>query len=195
MAFAPDRSRTFSAHATGAESTRWSSRRIAVCALFVALTLVLSFVEIPILPIAPYLKYDPSGIVSLVAGLAFGPGVGVVVATLPWLLHLFVEPFGAIMALFCSVCTVLPAALLYQAKPTRAGLIIALVFSGIVAIVAAIIGNIVITPLYNPEMSMTDVVALILPVLVPFNLVKVAINAIAAFFATPPIKTLAKSWD
>ncbi len=181
-------------HSTGAAGGPWTPRRVAVCALFTALALVLSFVELPIFPAAPYLKYDPSGIVGLVAGLAFGPGVGVVVAVLPWLVHLFVEPFGAIMALFCSVATVLPAALVYRARPTRTGLVLALVISGVIALVAAIIGNIVITPLYS-GMDVGAVVALIVPVLIPFNVLKICINAVVAAIALLPVQMISGRWS
>ncbi len=61
-----------SAHATGvADSGRWSTRRIAVYALFVALSMAVSFIEFPLIPGVPWLKYDPSGIVCLVAGFAY----------------------------------------------------------------------------------------------------------------------------
>ncbi len=60
-----------STHATGvADSGRWSTRRIAVYALFVALSMAVSFIEFPLIPGVPWLKYDPSGIVCLVAGFA-----------------------------------------------------------------------------------------------------------------------------
>ena len=50
-----------SAHATGvADSGRWSTRRIAVYALFVALSMAVSFIEFPLIPGVPWLKYDPS---------------------------------------------------------------------------------------------------------------------------------------
>ena len=50
-------------HTTGvADSGRWSTRRIAMYALFVALAMVTSFIEFPITPVT-WLKYDPSGIV------------------------------------------------------------------------------------------------------------------------------------
>ena len=62
------------AHSTGvADSGRWSTKRIAMYALFVALSMAVSFVEFPIVPGVEWLKYDPSGIVSLVAGFAYGP--------------------------------------------------------------------------------------------------------------------------
>ncbi len=181
-------------HATGAATGSWTPRNVAVCALFTALALVLSFVELPIFPAAPYLKYDPSGVIGLVAGLAFGPGIGAVVAVLPWVVHLFVEPFGAIMALFCSVATVVPAALIYRAKPFKGGLVLALVVSGALALVAAIIGNLVITPLYS-GMPVEGVVAIIVPILIPFNLLKICINAVLAALALLPVSAIVGRWD
>ena len=181
-------------HATGAATGSWTPRNVAVCALFTALALVLSFVELPIFPAAPYLKYDPSGVIGLVAGLAFGPGIGAVVAVLPWVVHLFVEPFGAIMALFCSVATVVPAALIYRATPFKGGLVLALVVSGALALVAAIIGNLVITPLYS-GMPVEGVVAIIVPILIPFNLLKICINAVLAALALLPVSAIVGRWD
>ena len=61
-------------HTTGvADSGRWSTRRIAMYALFVALAMVTSFIEFPITPVT-WLKYDPSGIVCLIAGFCVWPG-------------------------------------------------------------------------------------------------------------------------
>lgn len=180
-------------HSTTA-AAGWDTRRVAVCALFTAAALVLSFVELPIFPAAPYLKYDPSGIVCLVAGLAFGPGVGAVVATLPWVVHLFVEPFGAIMALACALVTTLVAAAVYRRWHSSGGLIGALAVSGVACLVVAILGNLVITPLYS-GVPVEGVVALIVPVLVPFNLLKIAINAVVAALVLGPVQRVAKAGD
>lgn len=170
------------AHATSTgKEAAWSTRRIALSALFTALALVLSFVEFPIFPAAPYLKYDPSGIVCLVAGLAFGPRVGTVVAVLPWLIRIFaVEPFGSIMGMACALAMTLPAALVYRRWHTRKGALVGLVVSAVVTLVVAILGNLLITPLYS-GMSIETVAALMVPVLIPFNLIKIAINSVVTF--------------
>lgn len=177
------------AHSTGSAAGGWNSRRVAVSALFCALAIVASFIEIPIFPAAPYLKYDPSGVVGLVAGLAFGPAVGCCVAVLPWVIHLFIEPFGAIMAMGCSVAAVVPAALVYGRWHDRRGAVAGLLLGSAVSLVVAILGNIVITPLYS-GVSAADVVALIVPVLLPFNALKLAINAVATFVVYKPVSTL-----
>ena len=61
------------AHSTGvADSGRWSTKTHRhVCAVR-ALSMAVSFVEFPIVPGVEWLKYDPSGIVGLVAGFATG---------------------------------------------------------------------------------------------------------------------------
>ena len=75
-------------HATTATGG-WSTKRIATTALFCAVAAIATlFLEFPILPGVTFLKYDPSAIVALVAGFAFGPGTGALVSVLPYLLHL-----------------------------------------------------------------------------------------------------------
>ena len=87
----------------------WSTRRIATTALFCALSLILSFVEVPIFPPAPWLMYDPSCVAALVAGLAFGPVTGALVVVLSWLLHLIFQfsPWGVLMAVIGMIVPIL----------------------------------------------------------------------------------------
>ena len=103
-----------STHATGvADSGRWSTRRIAVYALFVALSMAVSFIEFPLIPGVPWLKYDPSGIVCLVAGFAYGPAAAVLVSVLGFVPHVFADPWGSLMAIAVALAMSVPAALVY----------------------------------------------------------------------------------
>ena len=104
---------THDTHSTTAGSG-WSTRRIAVTALFCALSLITSFIEIPIFPPAPWLEYDPSCVVALVAGLAFGPATGTIVVVLSWLVHLVFQfsPWGVLMAIAANVSLVVPCSLI-----------------------------------------------------------------------------------
>jgi riboflavin transporter FmnP len=178
-----------SAHSTGAPGGVWTTRRVAVCGLFVALAFVTSFIEIPIFPVAPWLKYDPSGIVCMIAGLVFGPLTGVVVAVLPWVIRLFLNPWGALMGMICSVALTLPAALVYKRFHTFKGAVAGLLFSAVVTLAAVIGANLVITPLYS-GMAVADVAALIMPVLVPFNLIKIAIDFAGTLALYKPVSRM-----
>ncbi len=181
---------THSSHDTHSTTVggAWSTRRIAVTALFCALAFVLTFVEIPIFPPAPWLMYDPSGIVAFVAALAFGPSTGAVVAVLPWVLKTLFSfnPYGHVMAILAGLTLVLPAALIARRVSGPRGLALGMLVGAAASVVACVLGNIVITPLYT-AVSTADVIAMIMPILLPFNLIKVVINCVVTALVQKPV--------
>lgn len=181
---------THSSHDTHSTTVggAWSTRRIAVTALFCALAFVLTFVEIPIFPPAPWLMYDPSGIVAFVAALAFGPSTGAVVAVLPWMLKTLFSfnPYGHVMAILAGLTLVLPAALIARRVSGPRGLALGMLIGAAASVVACVLGNIVITPLYT-AVSTADVIAMIVPILLPFNLIKVVINCVVTALVQKPV--------
>ncbi|PWG59807.1 ECF transporter S component [Bifidobacterium catulorum] len=177
-------------HSTGVGgSGRWSTGRIAVYALFVALTMVTSFIELPIFPAAPWLKYDPSGIVCLVAGFAFGPSTAAIVSVLGFTPHLFADPWGTLMAIGVSLALSVPAALVYRRWRSRRGAVSGILLGAAVALAVAVLGNLAITPIYA-HMTVAQVAAMIVPVLLPFNLLKFAIHGVVTFLVYKPVSTL-----
>ena len=178
------------AHSTGvADSGRWSTKRIAMYALFVALSMAVSFVDFPIMPGVEWLKYDPSGIVSLVAGFAYGPAAAAIVSVLGFLPHLFTNPWGTLMAVLVALALSVPAALIYRRNKTRKGAVIGIIVGAIVALVVAIVGNLIVTPFYA-HMTTAQVVALIVPALLPFNALKFTIHGVITFLIYKPISNL-----
>lgn len=181
---------THSSHDTHSTTVggAWSTRRIAVTALFCALAFVLTFVEIPIFPPAPWLMYDPSGIVAFVAALAFGPSTGAVVAVLPWVLKTLFSfnPYGHVMAILAGLTLVLPAALIARRVSGPRGLALGMLVGAAASVVACVLGNIVVTPLYT-AVSTADVIAMIVPILLPFNLIKVVINCVVTALVQKPV--------
>ena len=178
------------AHSTGvADSGRWSTKRIAMYALFVALSMAVSFVEFPIVPGVEWLKYDPSGIVSLVAGFAYGPAAAVIVSVLGFLPHLFTNPWGTLMAVLVALALSVPAALIYRRNKPRKGAVIGIIVGAIAALAVAIVGNVIVTPFYA-HMTTAQVVALIVPALLPFNALKFTIHGVVTFLIYKPISNL-----
>lgn len=179
-----------SSHATGvADSGRWSTRRIAVYALFVALSMAVSFIEFPLIPGVPWLKYDPSGIVSLVAGFAYGPAAAAIVSVLGFVPHMFADPWGSLMAIAVALAMSVPAALVYRRMRTRRGALAGIIVGAVVALVVAIIGNLLVTPIYA-HMTVEQVAAMIVPALLPFNLAKLAVHGVVTFLVYKPISNL-----
>jgi len=177
-------------HSTTDQAHGWSTKRISITALFCALSAIATlFMEFPILPGVSWLKYDPSGIVALVAGFSFGPTTGVVVSTMPYLVHLATSSgvYGVVMAMLATVSLVVPAALIYKRNTTLKGAVIGMVVGGIICIAACIAGNLIITPLFSPTLSLDDVIGLILPALLPFNVIKIILNCVLTGLIYKPI--------
>ena len=176
------------AHST-TNSDGWSTKRIAVTALFCAVAAISTlFIEFPILPGVTFLKYDPSAIAALIAGFAFGPSTGAVVSILPYLVHLATQSgmYGAFMAIVATLSLVLPASIVYQRKTSFAGAVAGMAIGAIICLVTVIVANIIVTPLYMGAPRET-VIGMIVPVLLPFNVIKIAINCVVTALVYKPL--------
>ncbi len=180
-------------HATTTEGAGWSTKRIAITALFCAVAALCTlFIEFPILPGVTFLKYDPSAVVALIAGFAFGPATGAIVSTVSYLPHFATESglYGVIMAIIATLSLVLPASLIYQRDTSMRGALIGMGVGAVACLVCCILANIVVTPIYMGA-PREAVIAMIVPTLIPFNVLKIAINcAVTALVYKPVSKAL-----
>ena len=94
-----------------------SPKQVAAIVLLILMAMVLSFVELPVVPGAEWLKYDPSGIVSLLATILYGSWIGVAVAVTSWIPHLVTDPLGAFMNIMATVSLILVVGTVYRRKP------------------------------------------------------------------------------
>ncbi|MCC6103049.1 MAG: ECF transporter S component [Olegusella sp.] len=175
-------------HSTTTQGGSWSTKRIATLAVLCTVGFITSFIEIPIFPLAAWLKFDPSGIVALVAGFAFGPGTGVLVAVLTWFVHLlFVfDPYGVLMAILSLVSLVAPASAIYRHDLTLGGAVKGMIVGGLCSLIICVLANLVVTPLYT-AVSVSDVAAMIVPILIPFNLIKIILECVGCALIYKPI--------
>ena len=183
MATNPSSSSTrHDSHSTTAQGSGWSTKRIAVTALFCAVAAICTlFLEFPILPGVPFLKYDPSAIIALIAGFAFGPATGVAVSIISYLPHIATSSgiYGMIMAIIATLSLVLPASLIYKRNTTFKGALIGMCVGAVVCLACCILANIVV--------STEDVVKMIVPALLPFNVAKIAINCVVTALIYKPV--------
>lgn len=169
----------------------WSTRQLVTMALMTAIGVLLSFIEFPLLPGVTWLKFDASNMPAMVAGFAYGPGGGVAVGIVTAILHglLMADFSGAIMNIIVVIFYILPAALIYKFKHTFAGAIIALIVGTLLAVVGAILGNLIVTPSWL-GVPLEAVIAMIVPVLIPFNLLKGALNSVLTLIIYKSISNL-----
>ena len=172
-------------------SNVWSTRQLVTMALMCAIGTLLSFIEFPLLPGVTWLKFDASNMPAMVAGFAYGPAGGVAVGIVTAIIHglLMADFTGALMNILVVTCFVLPAALIYKKKRTYKFAIIGLVFSIIAGVIGSIIGNLLLTPSWLGA-PFDAVVALIIPVLIPFNLLKGLLNSVITLIVYKSISNI-----
>ncbi len=162
-----------------ANTNTWNTKQLVTMALMCAIGAMLSFVEFPLVPAAPFLKYDASLVPAMVCGFAYGPAAGIAVGTIGAIIHgiMLADLTGCIMNILVVFGFILPAALVYKRSRTYKFAIAGLALGIAGALVMALIGNLTLTPLYM-GVPLEAVVEMIIPILIPFNLVKGALNAV-----------------
>lgn len=172
-------------------SNRWNTRQLVTMALMCAIASLFSFVQIPLIPGVSFLTYDPSLMPAMVCGFAFGPGAGIAVGSVAAVIHGLIlgEWVGSLMNIFATAFFVLPAALLYRRMHTLKGAIAGLVISVITATAGAILVNLTIGVWFYYG-SADVIIPLILPALLPFNLVKTILNALLTLVVYKAVSNL-----
>lgn len=158
--------------------------------LLSAISLILEiYVHFPVLPAAPFLLYSPGDLPIIVASLILGPISGVFAAFVNATLFAVITgqggPWGAFMHFIASGGMTAVIGLIAKKK----GNLLTAFASGILTRVALMVPlNLVVTPIFM-GVPRSVVVQMILPVIVPFNLIHAGVNSLLAY---PVIKALSK---
>ncbi|MEH7545694.1 ECF transporter S component [Neobacillus vireti] len=132
------------------------------------------------LPIFPnFLFVDFSDIPALIAALVFGPLAGILVELFKNVLNYIATgsqtgvPVGHIANFVAGIVFVLPTLFVYNRLKTRKGMTIALVAGTVImAVVMSILNYILILPAYTMLMGFPDMRNLVVPAILPFNILK-----------------------
>ncbi|NLY71681.1 MAG: ECF transporter S component [Clostridiales bacterium] len=164
--------------------------KLTKMAMLGAISLVLVLlVRIPFPP-APFLVYDPADVPIIISGFAFGPLAGIIITFVVSFIQAFALGGDGIIGFFMHMVStgifVIVAGLYYKRGKTRKRAVIALVL-GVIVMCASMIGwNLLITPIYM-GVPREAVLAMILPIILPFNILKGVINALITFIIYKPI--------
>jgi len=161
-------------------------------AILVALGVLISFIDVPIIPGVEWLKYDPSSVAMLVGTFIYGPLAGAVIGTLIALIHWSSAGIGGVvMNIVAMLAMGVPAGLIYRRRKTRGNAILALSVASVVMVVVNLLANLVVTPIYT-GMPVSAVAALILPVLLPFNVIKAVLNSVITLLVYKSVSRMVK---
>ena len=159
----------------------------AVAAMAIVLTAIIRF---PITSL-PFLKYDPKDVILTTAGFIFGPLVAILAAVIEVVVEMvtFSEsgPWGALMNIIATLSFSGIAAAIYHRKRTTKGAVLSLVCAVLSLTVVMALWNLVVTPIYT-GFPRAEIVKL-MPVIIPFNLIKGGVNAALIILLYKPIKS------
>lgn len=172
-----------------------STRKLTTMALLAALAIVLvALIHFPLIPAASFLEYDPADIPIFIGSFLFGPAAGLALTAIVSVIQGVTVsagsgPIGILMHFLATGTFVLIAGNMYRLQRTRKTAVLGLAL-GTLAMTAVMCGcNLVFTPLFMGQ-KVGDVVAMLLPVIIPFNLAKAAINSVITYFIYKPISRL-----
>lgn len=168
-----------SSHIHFENTNRWSTKQLVTMALMCAVAAILMFVQIPLIPAAPFLTYDPSLVPAMISGFIYGPGSGVAVGVAAVAIHALTtgDWVGALMNIVATVFFVLPAALVAGRVRSLPGRVAGLVLGVILATAGSIVSNLTIGVWFWYG-SADAILPLMVPAVIPFNLAKTTLNAV-----------------
>ena len=164
------------------------TKEIAVLAMLTALAFVaVAFLRVPAVA---FLKYEPKDVVIVLGGFLYGPAAAAAVAALSSFLELLTISdtglIGFVMNFLSSAAFACTAALIYRKKHTLTGAVLGLVAGVVSMTVVMLLWNYLLTPLYM-NTPRADVAAMLIPVFLPFNLLKSLLNSALALLLYRPL--------
>ena len=170
------------------------TKKLAMLGMFSAIAYVFTLLaRIPISSVE-FLKYDPKDIIIVIAGFIAGPisafAISVAVSFIEAITISTTGPIGFVMNVLSTVAFACTASLIYKKKRTLGGAILGLICGVTLMCGVMLLWNYLITPLYM-TISREVVASMLLPVFLPFNLIKGSINsAFAMLIYKPVVKAL-----
>ena len=165
------------------------TRRLAVTAMLCALAYAaVAVARIPITPVE-FLKYEPKDVIIAIGGFLYGPLAALSISAIVSLIEMLTISstgwIGFVMNVLSSVAFSGIAALVYRKKRTLGGAVLGLCLGVMCMAGTMVLWNYLITPLYMGT-SRADVAAMLLPIILPFNLLKGCLNgALTALLYRP----------
>ena len=168
-------------------------RRLTVTAMLAALAyaaVLLSHVIFPV-KIEGFLSLDIKDSVMLLGALLYGPVTGFLLALVVSVLELTISTtgwIGLIMNVVSSALFICPAAGVWRRRKNARGLALGLIAGALAMTAGMLLWNLVLTPIYM-GVARSFVVGLLLPVILPFNLLKAALNSALTVMLFRPVQS------
>ena len=153
--------------------------------MLVAIAVVLVYlIHFPILPMLPFMEYDPADVPIMIGTFAFGPLAGIVLTAVTCLVQgLTVSAssgvYRIIMHFVATGTYVLVAGLIYYKHKSRKSAVIALIAATVAVVIVMVPANYFSTSAFMGVDK--SVILQLMPFIMLFNLIKMGANSIITF--------------
>ena len=176
--------------------SKMTTQQLVTCAMLSAAAFILVFASHylmpPMLPAAPFLKYDPKDIVLAIGSMILGPVAAVAMSVLVSIIEMITVSttgwIGAVMNIISTCAFVLPASLLYRRRRSFSSAVWGLAAGAVLMTALMLLWNYWLTPIYMglPRDAVGD---MLLPVFLPFNAIKSFLNMGITILLYKPVVT------
>ena len=155
------------------------TKMLCSMAMLTALAVVVDlFLRIP--DIGGFLTYEPKDVILTISAFIFGPIAGLIMSLIVCVVEMLTISttglIGLLMNFLASAAFVGVASVIYYRKKTISRAVIGLVAGSLSMIVIMLLWNYIMTPIFMgvPKEAVLD---MFLPLLIPFNAIKAALNS------------------
>lgn len=157
-----------------------------LCALAVIVNLL---IHIPLIPSVEFLSYDAKDVIIVIGGFIYGAGSAFIMSVITSLLEIMYRGgnlFDVLMNVISTCTFACVAAWIYKRDHTREGAFIGLGAGIVCCVLSMLLWNYIVTPIYF-GMPREAVVSILVPGILPFNLLKCGLNSGLTLFLYKPI--------
>ena len=168
----------------------FSVKEMVLIAMLAAIAYVIvAFIRIPVVL---FLKYEPKDVIITIGGFLLGPLAAFITSLVVSLVEMVsisdTGPIGALMNLLSTCSFACTAAIFYKKRHTLSGAMLGLLLGSVVMVAAMLLWNWLITPLYM-GVDRPTVEAMLVPMFLPFNLLKAGLNSALVLVLYKPLVT------
>lgn len=168
------------------------TRKITAMGMFAALAYVVTLVckmMPPMFAAFPFLSYDAKDVMVLIGGFVFGPVAAFLISLAVSVIEMFTVSdtniIGCIMNIASTCAFACTASAVYMKARSVKGAGTALVMGTVCCVATMLVLNFLLTPLYM-NVSREAVLKLLIPAILPFNLVKCVLNSAIVLIVYKP---------
>ena len=168
-----------------------TTKKIATMGMLCAVAyVVMVLIHVSIIPAAPFLTYDPKDVIIAIGGFIFGPAAAIIISIVVAFLEMITVShtgiIGMLMQVIATASFIIPASLMYKKIKTRKAAVTGLSIGVVSMTLLMLLWNYLLTPLYlgTPR---ADVAAMLVPAILPFNLIKGVLNSILTLLIYKPV--------